>query len=77
MKRLFMLLVVSFLTVFAGTAQGNLLDDGSFENADRTAGGDTNSNWILTNDIIGVDANGALQFTSDFRKAPYATQDGV
>lgn len=53
MKRLFMLLVVSSLTVFAGTAQGNLLDDGSFENAYRGAGGDTNSNWVLTNEIIG------------------------
>ena len=53
MKIILMLLVVSFLTMFSGTAQGNLLDDGSFENAYRGAGGDTNSNWVLTNEIIG------------------------
>jgi hypothetical protein len=69
-------LAVLSLALFGATAQANLLDDGGFENSALGAGADTNSNWVVVNESIGVTATGAPEMTSEFRKSPYAVQDG-
>jgi len=79
MKSLFTFLAVLSLAVFAGTAQANLLDDGSFEAATKGGQGPSNSNWEFSNEILGQDFNvppGDL-YSTDFRQSPYAAQDGI
>ena len=77
MKSLFTFFALLALVVFAGTAQANLLDDGSFEAATKGGQGPSNSNWEFSNEVVGQDVNGADQYSTEFRQSPYAAQDGA
>ena len=75
MQRLSTFAAMLSLAVFAATAQANLLNDGSVEQADNNTDV-SNSAWVLTADVPSA-PNGGTDLSAIFSESVWAASDGA